>query len=902
MSGDNATRVQAALERALAHAPYLRRLSVREPEILAALEAGDLPAALDSCEDSGGDADSVASQLRRKKRRLALTLAVGDLAGILTLEEITGHLSRFADHALDRAIEAAIRERTPDAEPQGFVALALGKHGSGELNYSSDIDPILLFDPETLPRRARDEPVEAAARIARRVVELLQAVDGGGYVFRVDLRLRPSPEATPPALPISAALTYYESSALPWERAAFIRARAAAGDIALGQEFLSAIRPFVWRRSLDFGALGEIRALTRRIRGHYEGGQRFGPGYDLKRGRGGIREVEFFAQIHQLIHGGRDPSLRAPATLDALKALGAAGLIGPDEVAELSQAYRLYRTAEHRLQMVEDQQTHSLPRDAAALDNVAKLDGRADGAALLDVLRPHVERVGALYDSLDPPEDRGLPRDAEALEQALASAGFTDAHAAAQRVAQWRGGGVRALRSPAAQQALEAVLPPLIAALGRAPDPATALNRFDAMLERLPSAINLFRLLEARPQLARLVGDVLSLAPTLAEMLGRRAELIDGLIDASALAPPPDVATLARRFARREDEDYQAMLDRVRREVNELRFAEGVQIVSAASDPLEVAAGYARIAEGALAALTDATVAEFEAAHGRVPGGELLILALGRFGGAALTHASDLDLVYLFTGDHMAESDGRKPLGATHYFNRLAQRVTAALSVPTAAGPLYEVDTRLRPSGNQGLLAVSLDSFARYQREGAWTWEHMALARARVVHGSAEGRGALQAIVDETLGRARDPAKLVADAVKMRGDMARHKPPAGPLDVKLMDGGLVDLEFVIHVTQLANRTGFDPRLRPALAALVGAGLLPEALRPAYALLARILVTLRLISPDAGEPSPAARDALVRACGVADWPALLAALDEARQSVRQAWGAIVAQAGNLAGEA
>lgn len=901
MSGANATQMRSALERALAHAPYLRRLAGREPEVVAALENGDCAKALDLCGFSDDSGDTVALRLRREKRRLALALAVGDLAGALTLEDVTGHLSRFADRALDRAIEAAIRERTPDAEPRGFVALALGKHGSGELNYSSDIDPILLFDPETLPRRATEEPVEAAVRIARRVVEIMQGT-GDGYVFRIDLRLRPSPEATPLAIPVSAAMSYYESSALPWERAAFIRARPAAGDVALGREFLSAIRPFVWRRSLDFGALAEIRALTRRIRSHYESGQRFGPGYDLKRGRGGIREVEFFAQIHQLIHGGRDPSLRVPATLDALAALGEAGLVGVDDVAALSGAYRLYRTVEHRLQMVEDQQTHSLPRDPAALDNVAQLDAREDGAALLDALRPHVERIGMLYDSLDPPEDGALPREDDPLEQALAAAGFTDARAAVQRIAGWRGGGIRALRSPAAQEALEAVLPPLVAALGRAPDPATALNRFDAMLSRLPSAINLFRLLEARPQLARLVGDVLSLAPTLAEMLGRRPELIDGLIDASALAPPPDVATLTRRFAGAGGEDYQALLDRVRREVNELRFAEGVQIVSAASDPLEVAAGYSRIAEGALVALADATVAEFEKAPGRIPGGELLVLALGRFGGAALTHASDLDVVYLFTGDHLAESDGPKPLGATHYFNRLAQRVTAALSVPTAAGPLYEVDTRLRPSGTQGLLAVSLDSFARYQREGAWTWEHMALARARPVYGSAEARAGLQAIIDETLSRERDPATLIADAVKMRGDMARHKPPKGPLDVKLMDGGLVDLEFVIHVTQLAHRTGFDPRLRVALGRLCDAGLLPGTLRPAHELLARLLVTLRLISPDADEPSPAARDALVRACGVADWPALLAALDAARQSVRQAWAAIVAQAGNGTGEA
>ena len=896
MSDIKATAVQGALERARNHAPFLRRIAGREPAVTAALEAGDLAAALALAGEPAAAETTVAAQLRGERRRLALALAVGDLSGALSFEQVTGMLSAFADRALDRAIRAAILERTPDAVPQGFAALALGKHGSGELNYSSDIDPILIFDPETLPRRPREEPVEAAVRIARRVVELMQALDGDGHVFRIDLRLRPSPEVTPLALPESAAITYYESSALPWERAAFIRARAAAGDVALGERFLAAIRPFVWRRALDFGAIREIRALSRRIRSHYQSGQRFGPGYDLKRGRGGIREIEFYAQIHQLIHGGREPALRAPATLDALAALGVAGRIDLADAQMLAEAYRLFRTIEHRLQMVEDQQTHSLPGDAVALDNVARLDGRDDGETLLAALRPHVERVGALYDALDPPEDRALPTDQDRLVTAMAEAGFPDAASAAARIAQWRGGGVRALRSPAAQAALEAVLPALVEALGAAPDPATALNRFDDVIARLPSAINLFRLLEARPSLARLVGDVLSLAPTLADMLGRRPDLIDGLIDASALAPPPSVELLARRFAGTlAGEDYQAMLDRVRREVGELRFAEGVQIVSAARDPLEVAGGYARIAEAALDALARATVAEFEAVHGRIPGCELVILALGRFGGEALTHASDLDIVYLFTGDHLAESDGAKPLGATQYFNRLAQRVTAALSVPTAAGPLYEVDTRLRPSGGQGLLAVSLDSFARYQREGAWTWEHMALARARPVFGSASARALLYRIIEETLHRDRDLGQLVADAVKMRGDIARHKPPAGPLDVKLMEGGLVDLEFVVHVIQLRKRTGFSPRLGEAIAMLVEARLLPTAIAPAHDLLTRILLTMRLMSPTASEPGAAAQGAIAHACGQADWAALLAALDEARQRVGAAWRQIVAEA-------
>jgi glutamate-ammonia-ligase adenylyltransferase len=310
MSGADATASFApaladALDRAIANAPHLRRLVAREADVTALLAGGDLPGALALARSTDDNISGIGATLRREKRRLALAIAVGDLAGLMPLEAVTAALSDLADRALDAAIAAAIEERTPGEAPAGFVAIALGKHGSRELNYSSDIDPILLFDPATLPHRAREEPAEAALRIARRVVELLQTIDGDGYVFRVDLRLRPSPEATPLALPVSAAIGYYESSALPWERAAFIRARAAAGDIALGERFLAAIRPFVWRRALDFGAIGEIRAMSRRIRSHHHAGQAFGPGYDLKRGRGGIREVEFFAQIHQLIHGGR---------------------------------------------------------------------------------------------------------------------------------------------------------------------------------------------------------------------------------------------------------------------------------------------------------------------------------------------------------------------------------------------------------------------------------------------------------------------------------------------------------------------------------------------------------------------------------------------------------------------
>ncbi len=871
-----------AVARARRWSPFLAMILEREPAMAAELATGVLPPL--SAIAIHDDAMPPARRLRLERRRLALRVAIGDLAGVDDLTAVTRALSDFADRALDTAIRAAIAERTPGADPRGFAAIALGKQGSRELNYSSDIDPILLFDPATLPRRPREEPEEAAVRIARRVVEMLQARDGDGYVVRVDLRLRPSPEATPIALPVDAAISYYESLALPWERAAFIRARAAAGDVALGRVFLDAVRPFVWRRALDFGAIGEIRGISRRIRDHHAQGQAFGPGFDLKRGRGGIREVEFFAQIHQLIHGGRDSALRAPATRDALAALAAAGWIGADEAAALAAAYTLFRTIEHRVQMIDDRQTHHLPA-GDSLDGVARLHGVENGAALLDLLRSHVVATARTYDALDPEESDALSFDAGHLAGQLAGAGFGETEVTGQRVAQWRDGIYPALRSPAARAALEAVLPGLIAAFGQSPDPQGAIVRLDRMLSRLSSAVNFFRLLEARPALARLLALILSHAVTLAEELARRPDLIDGLIDATALSPVGDVAALASEMTLVAD--YQVLLDHVRRVVGEKRFALGTQIVAGVSDPLAVSAGYARVAEAAIGVLADATIAEFEGAHGRVPGSELLILALGRMGGGALTHASDLDLVYLFTGDYLAESDGQKSIGAVLYYNRLAQRISGALSVPTASGPLYEIDTRLRPSGTQGPLSVSLDGFARYQRESAWTWEHMALARARPVYGSDAARAAVGAIIGAVLRGDRPARDVIADATAMRADMAAHKPPLGPLDAKLLPGGLVDLEFAVHMVQLVTGRGLDPDLRVAVAALVEAGAAPPAMLPAHDLLTRLLVTLRLVAPDAQPPGAATQELTARAVGMPDWAAVVASLDATRQDVA-AW--------------
>jgi [glutamine synthetase] adenylyltransferase / [glutamine synthetase]-adenylyl-L-tyrosine phosphorylase len=892
--------INDAIARADANSPFLSGLIARQPALVDIIRAGDFDAALAAAftvesqdpEQQNTEQQSIAQRLRKIRYGTALVTAIADLSGSWDLARVTATLSDFADIAVDTAIAAAIEERVPGASNQGFTVIALGKHGGRELNYSSDIDPIFLFDPKTIARRQGEDAQESAVRIGKRVIDLLGTVTADGYVFRVDMRLRPSPEVSPVALPVEAAIGYYESSALAWEQAAFIRARVCAGDMALGGYFMDSIRSFIWRRSIDFGQLKNIQTMSAQIRDHYSRGQNFGPGYDLKRGRGGIRECEFYGQAHQLIHGGRNAALRMADTRSALSALAGAGHIGTAEADALSQSYALLRSIEHRLQMIDDQQTHSIPKDSEAIDRVARLHGVSGGGALLDLLRPHIERVQAIYDHLTAGDggDGGevkayLPEDSLPLEDQLSAMGYDDAPAVMQRIGRWRSGKLRAIRSQPARDAFETVLPAIMNALAKSPDPSRALARFDNMIEALPSAVNFFHLLGARPGLLQLIGDVLSYAPVLAEALGRRTELLDGLIDASALDAPKDADALAdEMMIRTKGLDYQSVLDQVRAYVGEHRFAYGVQLIEGRHDALTIARGYAHLAEAAIRVLTEATVKKFETAHGKMPDGEIVILALGRLGGEALTHASDLDLILLFNGQFDTESDGAKPLGATQYYNRLAQRVVAALSVPTAAGALYDVDTRLRPSGAQGLLCVSVDSFAKYQHSDAWVWEHMALTRARPVFGSAAACAQVSAIIADVLKSPRDNTALITDILAMRGDIAAHKPPKGTLDIKLLSGGLVDAEFVIHTLQLQSGQGLYASLPKAADDLAKAGLLPSAFCSAQDLLTRLLIILRLVAPDLEIPPPASQQLIARCLHYKEWPDLMAAVEHARAIV------------------
>ncbi|MGY6550498.1 MAG: bifunctional [glutamate--ammonia ligase]-adenylyl-L-tyrosine phosphorylase/[glutamate--ammonia-ligase] adenylyltransferase [Erythrobacter sp.] len=908
MNSQASPQWHSALQRARDHAPFLARSLDRQPALAEMLAAGDSAAGF-AWARAQGEHEDTGIALRRERLALATLLAIGDLAGAFALPKVVSELTAFADRALDRAIRAAIHERTGEQDVSGMIALALGKQGAGELNYSSDIDPILLYDPATLPRRASDDAGDAANRYARRVVALLSENTAEGYVLRVDLRLRPASEVSPLAVSTGAALSHYQGAALAWERAAFIRARAAAGDIAAGEAFLEEIGPFVWRSHLDFGAIEEIRELTRRIRESYDGPPAVGPGFDLKRAPGGIREIEFFAQTHQLIHGGRDRSLRLRGTRAALNALSHAGRISPEDAAILGAGYDRLREVEHRLQMINDRQTHSLP-DGAALDAVARLDGHADGAALVAELAELTQRTGSIYQQLigAPRAAPKQPEKASDLASHLAALGFDEPAALATRIESWSEGRFSCLRTPQAIAAFARLRPDLIAAIAASDDPMRAITRWESILERVPSAITLFQLLAAQPRLLDRLVATLTLAPVLSDELARRPELLDTLLDRDALDLPGGTqAIMARMEAKAARPDYEALLDAIRVVTGEVRFALGVQLIEGLADPLDIASALSRLAEAALALAMDATAGEFAAKHGVIAGSELLVLGLGRLGGGALTHASDLDIVYLFTGDFAARSDGARPLGATQYFNRLASRVSAALSVPTAQGALYEVDTRLRPQGNQGPLAVSCAAFAKYQREAAWTWEHMALARARVLAGSDAARADLEAILADVVRAPRDEAELREAVVTMREEMAKHKAPGGPLDAKLRRGGLVDLEFAVQFLQLRGLSAageplakaypgaLDPDLSAAIAALVAAGLLPDDIAAAHELMTRMLVAGRLLAPGGNEPPPCGAKALARACGVADYDALLQEFAKARHKVARVWQAILGTA-------
>lgn len=880
--------------------------AVAEAGIAAALAAQELGAA------------ELSAALRIAKRRAALAIALGDVAGTLDLDDVTSLLTRLADATLRSALHAALKAETANgrfrpldpADPtrdSGLIVLAMGKYGAFELNYSSDIDFTVFFDGDVLPVAPGVEPVPFLVRVVKAVVKALQERTAEGYVFRTDLRLRPDAGATQVAISTAAAAIYYEGMGQNWERAAMIKARAAAGDIPAGEAFIAELRPFVWRKYLDFAAVEDIQSIKRQINAHKGGTGLAVAGHDVKLGRGGIREIEFFAQTQQLILGGRYPELRQRRTLDALQALTAENVVSLDAELDLRNAYRWLRTLEHRIQMVADEQTHRIPEGEAERANVARFMGFPDLAAFeaeaLGVFRTVERHYAALFESSAPLGAAdgslvftGVDDDPETLKT-LAGLGFKRPESVSAAVRGWHHGRMAATRSARARELLTALKPALLSALARTADPDIAFARFDTLLHGLPAGVQLFSLLKANPWLLDVLAEVCGGAPRLARHLARTPAVLDALLDPAFLRDQPTRAEADAAFERAlgETPDYEPMLDAARRTARELQFRVGFQFLRGVMGPEEVGSAYAMVAESALIAVSARVRAAFEAQHGHVPGGVFAIVAMGRLGATKMTAASDLDLVFLY--DHAEDagmSDGPAPLTPGVYFSRLSQRLIASLTAPTAEGRLYEVDMRLRPSGSKGPIAVRLHTFRAYQTDEAWTWERMALTRARVV-AADEGFGALVATtIAEVLLRAGTAEKIKADAATMRGLLLREKPGKGPFDLKTVRGGMIDVEFIAQTGLLIagpqHPDIFAGATQQALGNLAHVGALTEAdlaaLSDAYLVYSRVNHMLRLTSEDdaAALNEIGLQRLLVRAAGAADFAALTALLEATQADV------------------
>ncbi|MCX7933286.1 MAG: bifunctional [glutamine synthetase] adenylyltransferase/[glutamine synthetase]-adenylyl-L-tyrosine phosphorylase [Rhodovarius sp.] len=909
------------------HSPHLADLIAREPATLARmLERGPeeaLQAALAPLQaaDPASPRPALGGLLRQVKRRAALVIAAADVGGLWPLERVTGALTTLAEACLGAACRHLLTAAVARGELKrgaaragrgcGLIVLGMGKLGARELNYSSDIDLILLFDPA-----AAQDPSEAQGiyvRIARELVRLLEERTAEGYVFRTDLRLRPDPAATPIAVHIGTAIAYYESLGATWERAAFIKARPVAGDIAAGEAFLREIRPFTWRRHLDFAALADIHSIKRQIHEHKAArgaGERIAvAGHDVKLGRGGIREVEFTTQALQLIWGGRDPALRDPTTLGALAALTAAGKLDRRAQAELSEAYVFLRTLEHRLQMIEDRQTHRLPEDGPGLARVASFLGFADTEAfaarllgLLAAVESHYTRIfegigGGREAEAEPAAPIGIEDSPEALAR-LSAMGFREPASALSLIRGWQQGRVRGTRSERARALLQRLLPKLLACFAAEAEPDQVLARFDAMLSRISTGVLLLSLFERNPGLLKRVANILGAAPYLADHLANSPAAFEGLLSADPRAPLPIAARI------REARHLEEALDAARRLATERRFDIDAAMLEGRLSADEAGLLRSDLADELIGALLPRIAADFAARYGRIPGGAMAILALGKLGGREMLPASDLDMVLLYGHAEGAEASrgGVKSLAPSEYFIRLAHQVVAALSAPGAEGRLFQVDMRLRPSGNKGPFATHIESFRRYHAQESWTWERMALTRARVVAGPPAFRRQVAAAVRTALLRPTEPGRVLADARAMRARMLRDLPPEGPWDLKAMRGGLIEVEFIAQALVLEHAARQPGLLagstRGMLAALGRAGLLPEAeeLLRAEALWRTLLGLRRLMVAGVREaaPSRSAEAALLRGAGQVlgtppvDAAALRAQIERHAEMVRAAF--------------
>jgi glutamate-ammonia-ligase adenylyltransferase len=874
-----------------------------------------------------GERTRLMAALRRARRRQALLIALSDLMGLWPVERVTAALTTLADKATQLSLrhllleaakrgEIALSDKQIAAGTCGIFILGMGKHGAGELNYSSDIDLIVLFDEGRLPYRGTEGAMALCVRLARGLVYLLETKTKDGHVFRTDLRLRPHPPGHPLALSSDAAELYYERHGQNWERAALIKARVVAGDQAAGTAFLKALAPFIWRRHLDYAAIRDIHSIKRQINAFRGFGTIRVRGHDLKVGRGGIREIEFFAQTQQLILGGRVPELRLPQTCAALAALAERRWVDEKAAAELTHAYRLLRCLEHRLQMVADRQTQALPDHEPDFERLAAFAGYADDMRLEQAVLATLLTVERHYAALFEREPdlgaggslvfTGIADDAATL-QTLKQMGFKEASAISARIRAWHHGHIRATRSTRARELLTELMPALLNVLREQPDRDRAFRQFDEFVGGLPAGVQLFSLFRANPNLLRLLADLMGTAPRLARYLSAHVDLFDAMLTPDFFERLPERAALAAELRLRlaDARDLQDTLEICRRWAHGRQFQAGLQVLLGIADAGAAASVLAAIAEVVIASLLPAADGWLVSQHGVVPGGTFIVLGLGKLGAHELTVGSDLDLVFVYDAPADAASNGARPLPAATYYARLGQRLVSALTAKTAEGQLYEIDMRLRPSGNAGPVATTLENFTRYHADSAQTWEQQAQTRARAVAGDTGLARRVEDSIWRNLARPRDPEALARAIRAMRERIFKEHGSDDPWQLKHARGAMVEIEFAVqHVKLLHAHACLRLRATPMgdlFLAMREEGLLPadqvQELARSYALHQSLQAVLRLSLSDRFDPKlapPRLLEALVRAAAVAlegepppaDFTALEQRLVESQRAVRQ----------------
>src|SRR5262245_34441505 len=875
---------------------------------------------------AAGEAD-VMHLLRRMKSEAALLIALCDIGGVWPVMRVTAALTDLAVTSVQAGLRFLLRQEgargrmtavnhdRPE-EGSGLIVLAMGKMGAGELNYSSDIDLIVFFDPAATSLSQDIEPAPFFVRVTQALARLLQQRSGDGYVFRVDLRLRPDPASTQVAISTDAALHYYEREGRTWERAAMIKARVCAGDARAGEALISELAPFVWRKHLDFAALADVHDMKRQMQTYQGQSEISVEGHNVKVGRGGIREIEFFAQTQQLIAGGRHPDLRVRPTLHALQVLATSNWISFQAFDELTAAYEFLRSVEHRLQMIADEQTHALPEDAEAIERFANFFGYESRATFAKDLLGHLNIVQGHYGKLFEGDPTGTvqlpqvnyaagPEDARLLDH-LATLGFKKPVAVAGTLQLWMQGNYRALRNGATKAAFIEFVPGLIDGLAHAEDPDDAVIAFDRFLGALQRGGRLISLLRENRDLVALVALILGAAPRLGDMLARQPQIMDGLIDPRFFGAMPDQKELSARLATtlKDADSYEDFLDRLRLFGQESLFLIGTRILSGTVSAQHASVAFADVAEGIVHTVHGLVTDQFAGQYGRIGGQETAIVAMGRLGGREMTASSDLDLILLYDYDHdHPDSDGERVLHGAQYFARFTQRLISACTTRTNYGVLYEIDMRLRPSGRAGPLASRLDSFADYQEREAWTWEHMALTRARVISSSPDFRKKIEDVIRAVLVRSRDPAATAVDVADMRRAIAQEKGEDDVWDLKYAAGGTVDIDFIAQYLQLVHAAEKPDILSVSTLAVIDnaarLGVLAqsdaEVLRAAGRLYHDLTQVLRLCVSGKFNPANAGEDLLrvmARAGDTPDFSTLEARLRETQAEVRRVLTAVV----------